>query len=128
MAPVLVDTSVFIDFFRGRETIETSLFEELIDSDQVALCGLVEAEIRYGLRFSERDQVLGLLRGFHRLATTEADLLAGGTVGNRLRSSGVTVPLADCIIAATAIRTQVMLLSSDIHHRRIPKLSLLSSD
>ena len=122
---VLVDTSVFIDFFRGSDAPSVDRLVELISSDRVALCGLIEAEIRYGLRPSERDRVQSLLKGFQTLDTKEEDFHHAGDLGSRLRVRGVTIPLHDCLIAALAIRYRVPLLTTDEHFNQIESLTLL---
>lgn len=62
---ILVDTSAWIDFFRGRGPLAARV-DELIESDQVALCGPVVTELRRGLRSqAERGRVLPLLAACH---------------------------------------------------------------
>jgi hypothetical protein len=48
---MLVDTSVWIDLFAGRETPELHYLEQAIGSgDDIALCGIVLTEILHGNR------------------------------------------------------------------------------
>jgi predicted nucleic acid-binding protein len=125
---VLVDTSIFVDFLRPGDFAEEHLFAELIQEDRVVYCGMIEAELRYGLKPGEERKVLGLLDGFHFLKTDDGDFVEGGRIGNALRRQGITVPLHDCIIAAVARRNDVPLLTSDRHYEVIPGIALLSDE
>jgi predicted nucleic acid-binding protein len=64
---ILVDTSAWVDFFRGRGR-HAMRVDDLLEHDEVALCGPVVTEIRRGLRSpGDRARVLPLLNGCHVL-------------------------------------------------------------
>lgn len=50
MADVVVDTSVWIDFFRNEKGRPGDLLDTLLAQDRVLLCGVVEMEIFQGLK------------------------------------------------------------------------------
>src|SRR5262249_16009056 len=60
---ILVDTSAWIEFFRGRGRLAEQV-DELLETDDATLCGPVVTELRRGLRSrAERTRVLPLLSG-----------------------------------------------------------------
>ena len=47
---ILVDTSVWIDFFAGRELWHVTALEQLIlENEDLALCGIILTEILQGI-------------------------------------------------------------------------------
>ena len=81
---ILVDTSAWIDFFRGREPI-ASIVDSALDSDDVALCGPVLTELHRGLRTPrERKRVLPLLTACHLLEQPPALWEEAGDLGYAL--------------------------------------------
>jgi tRNA(fMet)-specific endonuclease VapC len=110
---ILVDTSVWIEFFRGRDPVASAVDEALADNE-VAVCGPIETEIRRGIASkSERSKVLPLLESCHML-TQPSDLWAeAGELGFALRRRGVTPKTLDLLIAIYALSYSAMLLSVD---------------
>jgi hypothetical protein len=114
----LVDTSAWIEFFRGREPVAASV-DELLDSGQAALCGPIVTELRRGLRAPERGRVLALLEGCHLLDEPGDLWVAAGDLGFLLARRGVTVKTLDLLIAAHAMAHRVPLLTTDADFRTI---------
>ncbi len=111
----LVDSSAWIFALRrrSREAIQRRL-RELAELDAVATCGLVELELLGGAA-NEREfqQLDSQLRGLHRLPTDEADWNAAARLSFSLRRVGVTVPFADLLLAALALRHGAILVHAD---------------
>lgn len=42
---ILVDSSVWIDYFRGNATAQTVLLDELLDSQEIAIGDLIFTEV-----------------------------------------------------------------------------------
>lgn len=61
---VLVDTSVWADFFNGTQSPEADALAELLAGESVVCtCGLVVTEVCQGLRRSKgRDEIIDLFR------------------------------------------------------------------
>jgi predicted nucleic acid-binding protein len=110
---ILVDTSAWIEFFRGRDPVARTV-DELLDDDEVAICGPVVTEIRRGLRSrAERTRVLPLLEGCRLLAEPDALWVEAGDLGFLLRRRGATVKTLDLLIATHALAHGVPILSTD---------------
>jgi predicted nucleic acid-binding protein len=110
---ILVDTSAWIDFFRGIEPI-AQVVDRLLDTDEVALCGPVVVEIRRGLRSrAERARVLPLLEGCHLLAQPARLWVEAGELGGFLGRRGAAVKSLDLLIATYALAHGVAVLTRD---------------
>jgi len=109
---ILIDTSAWVDFFRGRKGSER--VDELLESDAVALCGPVITELRRGLRSAaERRKVLPLLEACHLLDEPDDLWSEAGDLGFVLARKGVTVKTLDLLIAIYALKYNVPVLTSD---------------
>ena len=122
--PVLIDTSAWIAFFRGDEPVAT-LVEKVLAEGTAAFCGVVELELRRGIRPEERELVLSLLTAATRLPTEEADWARAGDLLASLRRTGVTLPGTDGLVAQLALRHEAVLLEYDKHFQHFPDLVLL---
>jgi len=122
---VLVDTSVWIDYFKQRnEAVETEL-DGLLRSGQVAVSGLILAELRRGCRAPA--QVATLLAALAPLQYYEADRntwLRAGEIISDCAQRGFALEVGDCLLAALALRENCLLFTLDRDFERIPGLKL----
>jgi predicted nucleic acid-binding protein len=110
---ILVDTSAWVAFFRGSGPL-ASRVDELLEANEVALCGPVVTELRRGLRFpAERRKVIPLLDACHELEQPARLWEEAGELGFALARKGVSVKTLDLLIAAYALSHGVALLASD---------------
>lgn len=113
---VLVDTSVWIDFFRGVESDKVAKLEELIQQkDDICCCGFILTEVLQGIR--EEKAFAATKRLFDGLLYLEDDRSTfelGAGLYRELRRKGATIrsPI-DCLIAATVVQHGVNLLEND---------------
>jgi predicted nucleic acid-binding protein len=109
----LIDTSAWIDFFRGQRGLADAV-DKLLESGDAAICGPIVTELRRGLRSdSERVAVLPLLGGCHELGEPTSLWSDAGDLGFVLRRKGVTVKTLDLLIATHALAYDVPLLTGD---------------
>lgn len=120
--PVMVDTSTWIEAFRGRSEAVLETIRTLLAEDRVLTCGPVLCEIRRGLRVHERTRVLPLLGAIPRLGFDDDDWDEAGLLDADLRSLGVTIPPFDLLIARVCLRENVPIYTTDEHFDRIPGL------
>jgi predicted nucleic acid-binding protein len=120
---VLVDTSAWIDFFRGNEPRRSEV-DGLVAREAALRCGPVELELRHGLRRSEAARVMGLWRGLRSLPTDDLDYTSAGDLLRGLREQGTAMPSMDALIAALALRHDVPLLTNDGHFEAVPGLRM----
>lgn len=113
---ILVDSSVWVDYFRGNGTPETDRLDGLLESEPLATGDLVLAEVLQGFASDKDfDQALALMTS---LIVVD---LGGREIGIRaarnyrkLRALGVTVrKTIDAVIATRCIEDDFALLYSD---------------
>jgi predicted nucleic acid-binding protein len=121
---ILVDTSAWIEFFRGRGPVAEQV-DELIETDEATLCGPVVTELRRGLRSrAERNRVLPLLSGCHVLDQPANMWEEAGEIGWYLGQRGSTVKSLDLLIAAYALAHDVPILTVDRDFERMRRAGL----
>ncbi len=113
---IFVDSSVWIDFFRGASTRETRRLETLALVNTVITGDLVMAEVLQGFR-EERDfaRALAALQALQPSAIGGVEIAVRAARNFRsLRRSGVTVrKTIDCLIATRCIAEGFALLYRD---------------
>ncbi len=118
---ILVDTSIWIDFFRKRENIFEQL-NQLVEEKRVATVKLVIAELIQGARQEKEIEVIKNLGDVIPILTELSDAWEkAGKLSYDLRKKGKTVGLADCYIAIMAGIHNACLFSLDQHFRTISK-------
>lgn len=121
---ILVDTSAWIEFFRGRDPIARRV-DELLESNDVAICGPVLTELLRGFRsHADRNRVLPLLAACHQLTQPENLWEDAGEIGFALGRKGATVKTLDLLIATYALSHSVALLTKDRDFLLIQKAGL----
>lgn len=123
---VLVDSSAWIDFLSGdAETVAT--IARLKDSQPIVICGQIKQEVLQGSR--DARALATLERQFSVWGyepEQPEDFVKAARLYAGLRSNGVTVPAADCLIAAVAQRCGFAIYATDPHFKSIPGTKLLS--
>jgi len=114
---VLVDTSVWIDLFRGRESEATMRLRKMLAEDVELVIGdLILAELLQGVRHeSELRRVEAAFRAY-RVEPLVGETLARRSASNYrlLRTQGITVrKTIDCLIATWCIENNTPLLHND---------------
>ena len=122
MNSVLVDSCVWIDYFRHGDSKLDDAIDCLLDEDRIACCGMVELELLQGMRISEQDYLLHLFSSLNFHEIIHADFTNAGLLLNSLRVKGVTIPSSDALIASHCIRLDLPLLTTDKHYDNIEQL------
>jgi predicted nucleic acid-binding protein len=119
----LVDTSVWIDFFRGVASIK-ELLTKLIARDRVFTAGPVLFELLQGIRSpEERGQVKEALLSVNFLEINPEGWEAASLISRELRSQGITIPLTDLLLAQLAKAHDLEIISLDPHFDQIPGIT-----
>ncbi len=109
---ILVDTSVVIDFVRGKEP----KLAALLMAHPVAVCGVTRTEFLCGARDpAHRHKLIAILAAFQFVPFPDALWDDVGDTVAALRSRGITVPLPDAIIATLAIKNDIEVWTRDPH-------------
>ncbi len=113
---ILVDSSVWIDYFRGTATAQTDRLEALLGNEPLAIGDLILTEVLQGFvvqrEFNEARRLLGSL-AFVVLGGDDVALKAANNY-RRLRTLGITVrQTIDTVIATRCIVSGYALLHDD---------------
>lgn len=113
---ILVDSSVWIDYFRGAVNRETDLLDEFLGVEQLLIGDLILAEVLQGFH-SARDfkKAAAMLSGLTPVTLGGMDVAVQAARNFRkLRGMGITVrKTIDCVIATRCIESGYRLLHSD---------------
>ena len=122
---IIVDTCVWIEFFREPESELTLHLKSLLRERKVIMVGMVMAEILQGVKSpKEANLVEQNLAKLPYLDITRDIWVTAGKISASLRSAGNTIPLSDLIIAAIAISGNHEIFTIDQHFNKIDGLRL----
>jgi predicted nucleic acid-binding protein len=113
---ILVDSSVWVDYFRGTSTAAASKLDELLGVEPLAVGDLIVVEVLQGFRSDNTfDRARRLLGEFPVIDLCGPELAVPAARNHRLlRARGVTVrKTIDTIIATRCIEDGHTLLHSD---------------
>jgi predicted nucleic acid-binding protein len=113
---ILVDSSVWIDFFRGTQNSKTQILKQLFQSTEVSVGDLILTEVLQGFtqdaHFKEAKK---LLADFEVIAISDPNVaIAAANNYRTLRKFGFTVrKTIDTLIATRCIEDNFRLLHND---------------
>lgn len=127
-APVkgfLLDTTALIDFFRGNKHV-IALLEVLKEKAPLAACPITVAEVFSGAREKELPAIEQFLSSLQFYPIDyEASRLAGRWRYTYARK-GITLSLTDSLIAAVAVRNNLVLVTANERHYPMEELVVLT--
>jgi hypothetical protein len=120
MSLVLVDTSIWIDYFRGNSV--ASALHRLIESNHIVTNDLILAELLPSIIIRKEDQLQELI-----LAVRKVELRIDWQEVRRmqirnLESGNNHVGIPDIIIAQNAIQNDLILFENDKHFSKMKSL------
>ena len=122
---IIVDTCVWIAFFREPESQLTIHLKGLLRERKVIMVGMVMAEILQGVRAQEEANLVKQSLGkLPYLEVTREIWETAGKMSASLRGAGVTLPLSDLIIAAAALSEGHEIFTIDPHFQKVDGLRL----
>lgn len=113
---MLVDSSVWIDYFRAAETPQVALLDSMFGRTRIAVGDLIAAEVLQGVH-DEREfrQVKKTFDAFAHIDLSDYELAVKASENHRLlRARGVTIrKTIDTLIATRCIKDGLTLLHAD---------------
>lgn len=113
---VLVDTTVWVDFFSGLSYPHVKTLENFItDREDICICGIILTEVLQGIRKdSEFRRTRDLFANLIFLPMQYSSFLRSAEIYRGLRRKGITIRKSmDCMIASIAIENEIPLLHND---------------
>lgn len=123
MTPVLVDTSVFVDFFRGKEVYA---FKELLLNNQILLSQFVRLELFQGVRQKEVEHMEFVLGGLQTIAIQEKIFPEAEKILSKVKDHGWRIGIVDLLLAAEANLVEATVYSFDRIFQNLGNLKLVS--
>ena len=123
---ILVDTTVIIDIWRGRNNVKTVL--KSYTDEIICISAITVTEIYDGLGYTKerkgntfynkiKDQLEKILSGFHIIPLNMQILQESGIFKGELRARGILLDLADCIIGLTAkVMNAEKIITRNVNH------------
>jgi len=125
---ILVDTSVWIDFFHGKQNESSDiLFRAIETADDICTNGIIITEVLQGIKVDkEFDRIKGILTDLIYLPISMNMFINASSIYRALRKQGKTIRSpVDCIIASVCIEHEVKLLQNDRDFEVIAKVTPL---
>lgn len=121
---VLIDTSVWIAFFRNTSPEISEKVEDLISNAEVCVPHIVIAELIQGAK-SDREiaTIESFVDTFTIIDQTENTWIKAGKLAYSLKKKGRTINLADCYIAVMGQEQACRIYTLDVHFKDIQKVT-----
>jgi len=120
---VLIDTSVWVEYFRGKNAEVTQQVGNLIRDGRALLCGLVLSELMAGVKTQrDRDALRHALDALDYIEASRATWILVGETVTSLRIQGLGIALTDLVVAALAIQHDCEVFTLDSHFDRIAEV------
>jgi len=128
---ILVDSSVWIDFFKGSNTDPVQILERLLQEEEdLSLADYILTEVLQGFKKDtdfERARKYFLLFPIYSLSSPDSYIQAA-RIYRRCRQRGITIRnTMDCLIAQTALENDLVLLHDDSDFDRLAEVIPLAT-
>jgi predicted nucleic acid-binding protein len=113
----LIDTSVWVNLFRGDQALRRRLDEATAQGIQIVTCEVIVMELLAGARPNEDVRIFNLLNRLPSLPfNPNTDFRTAGFLFRELSQNGVTIRNSvDCIIAVAAMSSDdIILIHNDL--------------
>jgi len=120
----LIDTDIAIDYLRRRDYAQ-KLLENWAGEGLLAISTLTHLEIYQGMKTGEEGATNAFLDGLISVVVDIPIARQAGIMLGELRSKGMTIGIADAIIAATALQFGTPLLTNNVEHYPFPNLKVI---
>ena len=123
----LLDTCSVSDYLRGVESVVQRL--QRSKPSEVAISAVTVMELRYGAARRQSPKLTAavdaFLNGVSILAFDAESAERAGIMRATMEANGVSIALADCQIAATALAHDLTLVTNDSDLKRVPELKVV---
>ena len=120
----ILDTDIAIDFLRRREYARVLLNRWAVKG-LLAVSTLTHLEIYQGMKIGEEGATNTFLDGLISVVVDIPIARRAGIILGEIRSKGITIGIADAIIAATALQLGTPLLTNNVEHYPFPNLKVI---
>jgi predicted nucleic acid-binding protein len=123
---VLIDTSVWVDFFRGNNDELAERISSLLKSGRAVYTGVIALELINGAKSRKEVSILyDAFDAMNCITVTDMTFLSAGRMGYELARKGYTLSTVDLLIAQVAIENDVSVMTHDEHFSTMARHSAL---
>jgi predicted nucleic acid-binding protein len=124
---VLIDTSVWIEFFSKKESNISSKLREYLKLNQACYTGPIAVELYQGAKTYKEIQIIDqLLQTITYMEITRTHYHRAGLISQKAAREGKAFSTIDMILATVAHDEQLLLFSLDTHFQDISRYCPLS--
>lgn len=125
---ILIDSNVYIDLLRARKDVVTTLYEWSENRGaSFVICGMIRLEVLRGMKSLKALQSISALMDVMINVPTDTRLWSEATeLAWTLDRKGITIPGADAVIAASALRVGSAVMTSDAHFTHVEGLRVIA--
>ena len=125
---VLIDSNVYIDLLRAKKDVVATLYEWAeFRGGSLAICGMIRLEVLRGMKSLKAFQSISSLMDVMINIPSDNHLWSEATdLAWNLDRKGITIPGADAVIAASALRSGSAVMTSDAYFSRIEGLRVIA--
>ena len=117
---VLVDTSVWIDFFRNKETSLRNQVIQVLRAGNAYYTGIIALELYRGSKTKKEISVLdNLFLSIEKITESDDTHKKAGLMGFELAKKGITIGTVDLLIAQLCLENDLTLFTLDQHFKII---------
>lgn len=125
---VLVDTSIWIEYFNRDKSVIADSLERLLEENKVVVTGIIITELLQGTKNkNEFDAILENITALPLLESRINTWIEAGRISFNLRRIGLTIPTTDILIASIAIENNCQIFTMDPHFEKIPEVNKYTS-
>ena len=119
---ILIDTSVWIDYFNGRDSSAAQQTDNILDTAEVYVPMVVIAELIQGAKTQKEIAVIKeFLDAFHIIDHSKSTWIEAGELSFSMKQKGRTINLTDCYISIIARENACKIFTMDKHFTEIKK-------
>jgi len=124
MSSILVDTNIWVEFFKSDSPVGDRL-EKLLKTDSVWTCGIVIFELLQGVKSEkEKTTILDAMMNLEYIEMSKALWQKASKISTSLRKKGITIPVSDIFISAIAIEHKLQIFTLDKHFEEVQGVRL----
>ena len=121
MKYTLIDTSVWIEYFRGTKAINTELINSFIDNNQICINDLILSELLPSLKHKKETDLIDILLSIRNIPIeiNWQEIINYQIINLKNGINNVGIP--DIIILQNVINNNLSLISVDKHFNQMKK-------
>ncbi len=119
---ILIDTSVWIEYFRNKSSPITEKVDRILDENEVCVPKIVIAELMQGAKSTKELSIIkDFTEAFNVIDQRDDTWIKAGRLSYNLKKKGKKIHLIDCYIAVIALENGCIVFTLNRHFQDIKK-------